>query len=89
MQLELAGSDIRVIDVQPGDIWTDFNDAIIRTDGGDPRYTARVEQAWRVVERNMKAAPKPALVALRIAKLIDAANRLAALYQGTASSFAC
>ena len=74
MQLELARSDIRVIDVQPGDICTDFNDAITRTDGGDPRYTARVEQAWRVVERNMKAAPKPGLVALRIAELIDAAN---------------
>lgn len=74
LQLELEGSDIRVIDVQPGDIRTDFNDAIAKTDGGDPRYTARVEQAWRVVDRNMKAAPKPASVARRIAKLIDAAN---------------
>ena len=74
LQLELEGSDIRVIDVQPGDICTDFNDAIAKTDGGDPRYTARVEQAWRVVDRNMKAAPKPELVARRIAKLIDAAN---------------
>ena len=63
LQLELKGSDIRVIDLQPGDIRTDFNDAIARTDGGDPRYTARVEQAWRVVDRNMKAAPKPELVA--------------------------
>jgi NAD(P)-dependent dehydrogenase (short-subunit alcohol dehydrogenase family) len=74
LQLELEGSDIRVIDVQPGDIRTDFNDAIAKTDGGDPRYTARVEQAWRVVDRNMKAAPKPASVARHIAKLIDAAN---------------
>jgi hypothetical protein len=60
--------------VQPGDICTDFNEAIVKTDGGDSRYTARVEQGWRVVDRNMKAAPKPELVALRIAKLIDAAN---------------
>jgi short-subunit dehydrogenase len=74
LQLELEGSDIRVIDVQPGDIRTDFNDAIAKTDGGDPRYTARVEQAWRVVDRNMKAAPIPASVARHIAKLIDAAN---------------
>jgi NAD(P)-dependent dehydrogenase (short-subunit alcohol dehydrogenase family) len=74
LQLELEGSDIRVIDVQPGDICTDFNDAIARTDMGGPRYAARVEQAWRVVDRNMKAAPKPKLVARRIAKLIDAAN---------------
>ena len=74
LQLELKRSDIRVIDVQPGDICTGFNDVIAKTDGGDPRYTARVEQGWRVVDRNMKAAPKPELVALRIAKLIDAPN---------------
>ena len=74
LQLELEGSDIRIIDVQPGDICTDFNDAIAKTDGGNARYTARVDQAWRVVDRNMKVAPKPELVARRIAKLIDAAN---------------
>ena len=74
LQLELEGSDIRIIDVQPGDICTDFNDAIAKTDGVDARYTARVEQAWRVVDRNMKAAPKPELVARRIAELIEAAN---------------
>jgi NAD(P)-dependent dehydrogenase (short-subunit alcohol dehydrogenase family) len=74
LQLELAGSAIRVIDLQPGDIRTDFNDAVEKTDGDDARYTARVEQAWRVVDRNMKAAPQPELVARSIAKLIDAAN---------------
>jgi NAD(P)-dependent dehydrogenase (short-subunit alcohol dehydrogenase family) len=74
LQLELGDSDIRVIDLQPGDIRTDFNDAVAKTDDGDPRYSARVEQAWRVVDRNMKAAPKPELVARHIARLIDAAN---------------
>jgi NAD(P)-dependent dehydrogenase (short-subunit alcohol dehydrogenase family) len=74
LQLELDGSDIRVIDLQPGDISTEFNDAVARADGGDPRYSARVERAWQVVNRNMKAAPKPDLVARQIAKLIDAAN---------------
>jgi NAD(P)-dependent dehydrogenase (short-subunit alcohol dehydrogenase family) len=73
LQLELEGSDIRIIDVQPGDICTEFNDAIAKTEMGD-RYTARVEKTWRAVDRNMKAAPKPELVARRIAKLIDAAN---------------
>lgn len=74
LQLELEGSNVRVIDLQPADIRTDFNDAVARTDGGDPRDTARVEQTWRVVDQNMKAAPEPELVARRIAKLIDAAN---------------
>ena len=74
LQLELEGSDIRVIDLQPGDIRTDFNDAVAKTDGDDPRYSTRIERAWRVTDRNMKAAPKPELVAREIAKLIDAAN---------------
>jgi NAD(P)-dependent dehydrogenase (short-subunit alcohol dehydrogenase family) len=74
LQLELEGSDIRVIDVQPGDICTDFNDTIAKTDGGEARYTPLVEQTWRVVDGNMKAAPKPELVARCIAKVIDAAN---------------
>jgi NAD(P)-dependent dehydrogenase (short-subunit alcohol dehydrogenase family) len=74
LQLELAGSDIRVIDLQPADISTSFNDAVARTDGDDSRYTELVENTWRVVDRNMQEAPKPELVARRIAKLIDAAN---------------
>jgi NAD(P)-dependent dehydrogenase (short-subunit alcohol dehydrogenase family) len=73
LQLELEGSDIRIIDVQPGDICTEFNDVIAKTEMDD-RYAARVEKTWRAVDRNMKAAPKPDLVARRIAKLIDAAN---------------
>jgi NAD(P)-dependent dehydrogenase (short-subunit alcohol dehydrogenase family) len=74
LQLELEGCDIRVIDLQPGDISTGFNDAVARLDGADPRYAPRVERAWRVVDQNMKAAPKPELVARQIARVIDAAN---------------
>jgi NAD(P)-dependent dehydrogenase (short-subunit alcohol dehydrogenase family) len=74
LQLELAGSDIRVIDFQPADISTSFNDAVPRTDGGDSRYAGLVERTWRVVDGNMHAAPKPELVARHIAKLIDATN---------------
>ena len=74
LQLELGESDIRVIDLQPADIRTSFNDAVARTDGGDPRYTELVEHAWQVVDRNMQEAPGPDLVARHIAKLIDAKN---------------
>lgn len=73
LQLELAGSTIRVIDLQPGDIRTDFNDKIAR-DESDSRYLAKLRQAWRVADRNMKKAPSPELVAQRIAKLIDDPN---------------
>jgi NAD(P)-dependent dehydrogenase (short-subunit alcohol dehydrogenase family) len=74
LQLELAGSDIRLIDLQPADILTSFNNAVARTDGGDPRYTRLVEDTWQIVDRNMQTAPRPELVARRIAKLIDARN---------------
>ena len=74
LQLELAGSDIRVIDLQPADIRTGFNDAVKATDGGDQRYTNLVQHAWTIVDRNMQEAPNPDLVAWRIAELIDAKN---------------
>src|SRR5664279_6552653 len=44
LQLELEGSNLSLIDLQPADIHTDFNDAVERTDGGDPLYAAPVEQ---------------------------------------------
>ena len=74
LQLELAGSNIQVIDLQPGDIRTDFNDKIPKDENVDPRYLAKLRQAWHVTDRNMKKAPSPELVAQRIAKLIDDPN---------------
>jgi short-subunit dehydrogenase len=74
LQLEVGGFNVHIIDLQPADIRTSFNDAVARTDGGDPRYTDLVEQIWRVVDRNMLEAPGPDLVARRIAKLIDQKN---------------
>lgn len=74
LQLELENSNIRVIDVQPGDIRTHFNESMAKTEGNDPQQTGRIERAWHVVDRNMKAAPGPELVARRIANLIDEPN---------------
>ena len=75
IQVELEGSAIRIIDLQPGDIRdTRLHDAIAENvpgDGPDPSGMARV---WRVANRNIKAAPGPELVARRIAKMIDARN---------------
>ena len=75
MQLELEGSDVRVIDVQPGDIHnTKLHDAIANTPVGDGPHTARMERVWHMADRNIKAAPGPELVSRRIANLIGAAN---------------
>lgn len=74
IQLELPDSRVRIVDLQPGDICTDFNDSITRSEGLDSRYQTNVEKTWSTVEHNMKSAPKPNLVAQRICALIDQTN---------------
>jgi NAD(P)-dependent dehydrogenase (short-subunit alcohol dehydrogenase family) len=74
MQLELGDSPIRIVDLQPGDIDTDFNDAVVKDTTRDPRFQDRMNRAWDVINRNMKRAPKPGIVAERIARLVDKTN---------------
>lgn len=74
IQLELPDSRVRIVDLQPGDICTDFNDAVIKSDLSDQRYEAKVAKTWEKTERNMKNAPKPDLVARCVCELIDQTN---------------
>src|SRR2546430_3374916 len=74
IQLELPDSRVRIVDLQPGDICTDFNDAVTKSDQRGPRYEARLVKTWGAVERNMTKAPKPDLVARRVCELIDQTN---------------
>jgi len=74
IQLELPDSQVRIVDLQPGDICTDFNDAVIKSELPDERYEAKVAKTWDKVERNMKNAPKPDLVARRVCELLDQTN---------------
>ncbi len=74
IQLELPDSRVRIVDLQPGDICTDFNDAVTKSDQREPRYEASLAKTWNTVERNMKKAPKPDLVARRVCELIDQTN---------------
>jgi NAD(P)-dependent dehydrogenase (short-subunit alcohol dehydrogenase family) len=74
IQLELADSKVRIVDLEPGDISTAFNDAVTRSSHGDPQYEAKLSKTWEAIDRNMKAAPKPDLVAQHVIKLIDATN---------------
>jgi short-subunit dehydrogenase len=72
LQLELGNSRVYVVDLQPGDICTEFNQGVIKSTMADRRYDAKVARTWEVVERNMKKAPSPDLVARHVLKLIDA-----------------
>lgn len=74
IQLELTNSPIHIVDLQPGDICTDFNDAVIKSEEHDSRYQAKVAKTWDAVERNMKNAPKPDLIARVVCELIDQSN---------------
>ncbi len=72
IQLELSNSPVRVVDLQPGDIRTEFNQGVIKTAKADTRYDAKVTKTWEVVEHVMKNAPGPDLVARHVLKLINA-----------------
>jgi short-subunit dehydrogenase len=74
IQLELPDSRVRIVDLQPGDISTGFNDAVNKSAQQDLRYQASVAKTWNRVERNMAAAPKPELVARRVCALIEQTN---------------
>jgi NAD(P)-dependent dehydrogenase (short-subunit alcohol dehydrogenase family) len=71
MQLEIGDSPVRVVDLQPGDISTDFNESVITSAKAD-LYDGKIEKTWRTVERNMNKAPGPGLVARQVLKLINA-----------------
>jgi short-subunit dehydrogenase len=74
IQLELPERRVRVVDLQPADIRTPFNESVSKNNVDDPKYAVRAAKAWAVVERNMAAAPKPELVARRVLGLIEQTN---------------
>ena len=71
MQLELADTHIRFVDLQPADIATSFNESVAKGALAMQTDDSRIARTWRVVDRNMRQAPKPDLVAQRIVALID------------------
>jgi short-subunit dehydrogenase len=73
MQLERGDSPVHIVDLQPGDISTEFNESVIVSAKAD-HYDRKIERTWRIVERNMKNAPGPDLVARQVLKLIDTAQ---------------
>jgi short-subunit dehydrogenase len=70
LQIELLGHNVQVVDLQPGDICTGFNDSISPVPADNPR----VSKTWAVVNRNMQNAPPPDLVARRVLRLIEASD---------------
>ena len=72
IQLELGNSGVHVVDLQPGNIRTEFNQGVSKSTQADGRYDAKIARTWEVVERTMKNAPCPDLVARHVLKLVNA-----------------
>jgi len=70
LQLELPDARVRIVDLQPADICTNFNRAVTKASRYDASYERRVAKTWDAVDRNLKNAPKPELVAARVCQLI-------------------
>src|SRR5207244_9960273 len=71
IQLELGNSRVHVVDLQPADIRTEFNQGVIKSTKANPRYDTKIAKTWEVAERNMKSAPTPDLVARHVLKLVN------------------
>jgi len=74
IQLELSDSRVHIVDLQPGDIRTEFNQAVIKTAETNSKYKAKIAKSWEIVEHTMKTAPGPDLVARRMLELINASQ---------------
>src|SRR5437773_2114380 len=71
IQLELPDSRVGIVDLQPADISTEFNKSVVSTTNADQRYAGKISKTWEIVERNMKKAPGPDLVARHVLRLIN------------------
>jgi NAD(P)-dependent dehydrogenase (short-subunit alcohol dehydrogenase family) len=71
IQLELGNSRVHVVDLQPADIRTEFNQGVVKSTEANPRYDTKIARTWEVAERNMKSAPTPDLVARHVLRLVN------------------
>ncbi len=70
LQLELAESGVRIVDLQPGDIRTNFN-AAVKNAGRRDAASDRLKNVWRSVDNNLQRAPGPEIVAEAIMRVIE------------------
>ncbi|HEY1583794.1 MAG TPA: SDR family NAD(P)-dependent oxidoreductase [Chthoniobacterales bacterium] len=66
LQVERRDRRVQVVDLQPADIRTNFNEVMARDSLGADEL-----KIWEVVDRNMREAPPPGLVAHRIVQLVE------------------
>ena len=76
LQMELRQDCVRFVDVQPGDISSDFNEVMFRQDeAAHDRYAERSRRAFEKYDAGMRAAPPPEVVAMVVLKVIERGGR--------------
>ena len=70
LQMELLAEPIRFIDLQPGDICSDFHEQMSRQANYPAPYKGNAKRAFAVYDGNMRRAPPPELVARAITELV-------------------
>jgi NAD(P)-dependent dehydrogenase (short-subunit alcohol dehydrogenase family) len=74
LMIEVAGTDVIVIDFRPGDYRTGFNKMMQSISGKDPTpepaRDVRQQQAWSVLEANLQSAPPPARAAVDLRRAL-------------------
>lgn len=79
-QLEIASEEVGFIDVQPGDLRTDFNDALDPERWReDARYGGPLSRAWTVLEESVHTSPTPEGAARVLERLIETGGHRRAL----------
>lgn len=76
LEMELCQEPIRIVDLMPGDICTDFHrrmecHEILDEAGPDENMT----RAYRRYTANMEAAPSPEIVARKVLRILDSAEK--------------
>jgi NAD(P)-dependent dehydrogenase (short-subunit alcohol dehydrogenase family) len=71
LRLETQGLGIRIVDLQPGDIRTEFHEATRQKDEADSSYARNRGAAWKVIDHNMRNAPSSECVVREVLRLID------------------
>ena len=73
LQMELRHRNVEVVDLQPGDILTGFNERLPKSDPG--AYRENLERAFAVYDANQRRACGPERAGESIVRLIEATRR--------------
>lgn len=74
LRQELRAFGVKVSALRPGDIKTDFNDMTDRYLPEQSPYKKWSEACWAVIDKNLKVAPPPLIVAKKIYKILKIKN---------------